>query len=54
MSDINSENAVMRERARIREEVVMFVNKEDMALGGPGEVYIKRSAILKIINNEHN
>ena len=50
MSDVNSENAVMREKARIREEVLKLlpiVTKDfDSA---PTITWIKREDVLKIL-----
>lgn len=55
MSDVNSENAVMREKARIREEVLKLFTVETKDYeqkdfdNAPTIIWIKREDVLKII-----
>jgi len=48
--DINSENAVMRERARVREEILQLEGHSHPP--GNDGVYIRRDEVLKIIRND--
>lgn len=50
MSDINSENAVMRERARIRKEVIELEGHSHPGINDG--VYIRRSEVLKILSDD--
>lgn len=49
--NVEAENAVMREKARIREEVVKI--NQTATSNVTGEIYIPRAQVLAIINNEH-
>lgn len=57
MTDVNVMNAVMRERARIREEIIRISNSQKLTfVDGNGDVFIKRGEVLAVIDpkNETN